>query len=252
MTIKTKAFLITSLLLLNCNVLYAQVYSSNQHAVYSSSQGGSYHSSQSHNMNNGYSSSQSNRYVTSPDSVQTYQSSAAPHEEASFSMKGHDFHAHFSNNTINTYDALNTQHYHPHLGLQWISEVAGAPIPHEAVIGGGEAGQIYYVCRAPYAGGLHPGKIVSDRCNFSWGGREIRTNQYQVLVSHRALSWTPANFGHIPPRAIRGGHENGNPLFICQAQYHQTMQPGKIVGQHCLIAWGGREIAVPYYNVLVG
>ncbi|RDI42454.1 DUF3421 domain-containing protein [Aquicella lusitana] len=133
----------------------------------------------------------------------------------------------------------------------WIDMMSGMPAPEDAVIGGIEPQNTLYVCRGNYRGGIHPGKVVAGKCNISWGGDEISLSRYQILVSRSRLSWVSASHGYIPANAIQGGNEHGAPLYICQANYRGSMHPGKVVGQMCNIGWGGREIAIPYYNVLV-
>lgn len=139
----------------------------------------------------------------------------------------------------------------PAPGLQWIQAFSGRHYPVNTVVGGGENGRPLFVCHARYNGSLHPGKVVNGRCNITYAGKEIAFNRYQILVSNLHLGWLPASFGSIPPNAISGGFENGHPLMICQAQYAGSMHPGKLVGQACNIGYDGREITLPYYNVLV-
>lgn len=135
--------------------------------------------------------------------------------------------------------------------VQWIEMFAGQPLPQNAVVGGGEANNPQlFICRAGYKGGIHPGKVVGTSCNISWGGREIPMSRYQVLESSTPLTWTPASYGNIPSNAVAGGFENGQTLYICQAIYNAGMHPGKVVGTNCNIAWGGKEISLPNYNVL--
>ncbi len=68
-----------------------------------------------------------------------------------------------------------------HVALQWIPASYGQ-IPMNAIAGGYEEDGALYICRAHYRGGYHPGKVVGQNCNFSWGGREIVTSHYQVLT----------------------------------------------------------------------
>ena len=69
--------------------------------------------------------------------------------------------------------------------------VNGGPLPPNAVQAGNETdltvnGPTYplYICRAPFQGGLHPGKIRSGwtACHISWGGTEHAISTYDVLV----------------------------------------------------------------------
>ena len=145
------------------------------------------------------------------------------------------------------------RHHEGYREMHWVDIMDGEPVPEGTVTGGGEPGinSVLYVCRAYYHGGQHPGKVVSGRCNITWGGEEIPMTRYQVLVSFAPLNWLPASYGRLPPNAIPGGYEQGRPLYICQAEYHGSMHPGKVVGHMCNIGWGGKEIPIPYYNVLV-
>jgi len=136
--------------------------------------------------------------------------------------------------------------------LQWRTMVPGSPIPPNAIVGGNENGQELYICHARYNGGMHPGKVVGENCDFGWGGNEIVTSQFEILSSNAEYDWVPAENGYIPRGAVIGGFENnGNPVFICQARFHGGMHPGKIVGQSCNISWGGKEVSKLRYNVLV-
>ncbi|MBX3708257.1 MAG: DUF3421 domain-containing protein [Gammaproteobacteria bacterium] len=149
---------------------------------------------------------------------------------------------------VMTPHGIHRQYYEP----QWISMRTGARLPNNAVIGGGQPNPpaTLFVCRAYHHGGLHPGKLFNGRCNISWGGSEISMSRYEVLVSRSPLHWIPASYGRIPPGAIQGGYEQTS-LFICQANYHGGTHAGKIVGQNCNFGWGGNEITIPFYNVLV-
>jgi len=135
----------------------------------------------------------------------------------------------------------------------WIGMRTGAPIPSDAVVGGGQPvpPATLFVCRASYRGGMHPGKLFNGRCHISWGGSEVVMSHYEVLVSRGHLRWLPGSYGSIPSGAIEGGYQHDRPLFICQADYNGGTHIGKIVGQNCNFGWGGREVLSPYYNVLV-
>lgn len=135
----------------------------------------------------------------------------------------------------------------------WIAMHNGEPIPTNAVVGGNQyhPNSIFYVCRANYRGGVHPGKFFKGNCNISWGGREIVMPNYEILISDTPLAWEESSHGAIPRRAIEGGRENHEKLFICQAEYENGTHPGKVVGNSCNFGWGGREVMTPYYNVLV-
>lgn len=142
-------------------------------------------------------------------------------------------------------------HRHRNMGPEWLKVSQGYGIPEDAVVGGGENGHMLYVCRANLNGNWHPGKLLPNGlCNISYGGREISFRNYQILVSHRQLHWVGSSLGFIPERAIVGGEEYGRVLYICQAYYAGGQHAGKVVGGNCNIPYGGREIALTYFNVL--
>lgn len=152
--------------------------------------------------------------------------------------------------------AANQRHYHHHYGKRyplWVDAFTGSMLPHHAVIGGEQPGSNHtlFICRADYLGGVHPGKLHNGKCTFTYHGNEIRTNQYQVLVSRHPLHWLSASFGMIPSNSIVGGHEEGNPFYVCQADYLGGKVPGKMIGNQCHIGYEGREITTPYYQLLV-
>ncbi|XP_052811303.1 natterin-4-like [Mya arenaria] len=67
--------------------------------------------------------------------------------------------------------------------------------------------------------------------------------------------WKSCSGGSIPPSAVRAGYEeDGRPLFVARAKMEDgTMTPGKagchLPGAH--IPWGGKEIIVQNYQILV-
>jgi hypothetical protein len=122
-----------------------------------------------------------------------------------------------------------------------------------AVVGGNENGKNLILCAGYKNKGYHPGKIVGQNCNFGWGGKEILTSSYYTLRVRdiSRYSWTAASNGQVPANAVKGGYENGHPLYICRAAHKGGVHPGKIVGRNCNFGWGGAEILSPNYHVLV-
>lgn len=153
-----------------------------------------------------------------------------------------------------TYFVKERYHHRRYKEIAWIDMMQGQPLPPDAVVGGFQPvpRATLFVCRANYNGGLHPGKLYDGRCNIGWGGDEVSLPQYQVLVSRSRLHWIPSSDGRLPPNAIQAGYQQDGPLYVCQARYRGGMHTGKIYGQNCNIGWGGKEILIPYYNVLVG
>ena len=66
------------------------------------------------------------------------------------------------------------------------------------------------------------------------------------------FSWNFATNGFVPSGAIVGGWEPGRTLYVCHGWYGGGLHPGKIVGNNCNIGWGGKEITLNSYEVLVG
>lgn len=123
-------------------------------------------------------------------------------------------------------------------------------IPGNAVAGGREPGRTLYVCKAAFQGGVHPGKIVDGKCNITYGGREYPQDSFQIFVGS-GYRWVYPRSNAIPRNAVAGGYENGQPLFICQAPYARGIHPGKIIGGSCNIGYGGLEIQIDDFRVLV-
>ncbi len=134
----------------------------------------------------------------------------------------------------------------------WIAMHSGEPLPTNAVVGGSQynPNAMFYVCRANYRGGVHPGKFLAGNCNISWGGREVMMQNYEILVSETPLAWIEGSHGSIPRHAVQGGRENHHKLYVCQAEYGNGTHPGKIVGKNCNFSWGGHEMMTPFYSVL--
>jgi TolA-binding protein len=69
--------------------------------------------------------------------------------------------------------------------VRWIA-AQGGQVPTGAFSGGNEPGRsILPICQAPYQGGVHVGKVLGGNCNFGYGGREVLSPQYAVLVVGR-------------------------------------------------------------------
>jgi hypothetical protein len=163
--------------------------------------------------------------------------------------------SHIAYSTDSAYTAVEVvgRRYHHHrTPLHWIDMERGQPLPAGAVVGGNQSTPPYtlFVCRGEYHDGVHPGKVVAGYCNISWGGEEVSLPRYQVLISNVPLGWVPASYGQIPMNAVAGGYEMEQTLYICKARYHGGNHTGKVVGQNCNFGWGGREVAVPHYQVL--
>lgn len=157
-----------------------------------------------------------------------------------------------STTVVTTTEYVKPHHRHRNR-LEWVTMNTGDPLPANAVVGGSQSypAATLYVCQANYRGGMHPGKLYDGHCNIGWGGSEVSLSSYNVLVGRGSLAWAPASDGNVPANAIEGGYQQDGPLYVCQANYRGGMHPGKIVGQNCNIGWGGAEVLIPDYNVLV-
>ncbi len=142
----------------------------------------------------------------------------------------------------------------------WVNANGGS-IPSSALAGGQEhppGKQTLYVCKAQFQGGIHPGKVrpAFHACNIGWGGMEHAVRNYEVLLTNSNFIWVPANNGHIPKGAVKGGVEHPpgkQSLFVCRAKFNGGTHPGKVrpAFRGCNIGWGGKEHAVRNYEVLV-
>ena len=145
-------------------------------------------------------------------------------------------------------------HAYPTSSANWVSSDSSKPIPPGAVKAGTEqnnsnAGVALYVCRAAFAGGVHPGKLVGSWkwCHFGWGGYEQAVSTYEVLVQEG--EWKRSNAAGVYPDGpqLVGGHEaNYADLYICRGPLiidgiNHGITPGKLVGNYCHVGYGGYE-----------
>jgi hypothetical protein len=136
-------------------------------------------------------------------------------------------------------------------GLAWVPNTDPAS-RQNVILGGQEPGRTLPICRAAYRNGLHPGKIVAGRCNFGWGGKEIPSLKFDVLTGSPAIRWIAARNGApLPAGAFIGGSEPARLLPVCRASYQKGVHPGKVVAGNCNIGWGGKEIVLAAYEVMV-
>ena len=145
--------------------------------------------------------------------------------------------------------------------LHWIPD--GSPENHIAVRAGTEQngvnnGKAIYVCRAPFAGGVHPGKFVegANKCNIGYGGKGYEIPDYDLLVSESGSPlWVKCCDGAGVTSTREGGNENGHPLFVCRARYPgHGVHAGKTATEwnppHCNIEFGGKEIELTDFDLL--
>lgn len=71
--------------------------------------------------------------------------------------------------------------------LDWVAATAGE-VPVGAIAGGQENGAALAICRFRHAGATHPGKLVGTRCAIGYGGREIYSDRYEILIDRAAAA----------------------------------------------------------------
>uniref|UniRef100_A0A0K8TPN2 Uncharacterized protein n=1 Tax=Tabanus bromius TaxID=304241 RepID=A0A0K8TPN2_TABBR len=142
-------------------------------------------------------------------------------------------------------------------GYTWVPSVGGQILPH-AVIGGRTSdGEPLYIGRANYAGSITPGKVhPSHNCLYiGYGGREVRVDSYEILISDPGPQWVGVAIGQHLPNAVQAGLDSdGHSIYVARA-YHGGDQlvakyiPGK---QAAYVSFDGDEVLVPQIEVLVG
>lgn len=77
-----------------------------------------------------------------------------------------------------------------------------------------------------------------------------RTNQ--SIYRSADLSWKSVGKSDaLSTGIIIGGVQGGDNLYVCRARYEGDRHPGKIVGAKCNIGYGGREVALSSFDILV-
>lgn len=109
-----------------------------------------------------------------------------------------------------------------------------------------------FLCLAKLFGSLQPGKTWAGygHCNVPYGGKEYVVDQFEIpsRETFRRIFWSVDGGAAISV----GRDTNGNPLFLCQADFNGSKQPGKTWPgyNHCNISYGGQEIITDNYRVL--
>ncbi|EMD40103.1 carbohydrate-binding module family 12 protein [Gelatoporia subvermispora B] len=112
----------------------------------------------------------------------------------------------------------------------------GLNIPQGAIQGGEQQGQPLFIVRGFHEGSIQIGKVspaYSKGAVIGYGHKEIQLPKYEVLCGDmRALQWVPSSgrvhLERLGARPVEGGHEaDGTPLFVAQAETHDSIIPGK-------------------------
>lgn len=125
-------------------------------------------------------------------------------------------------------------------------------LAHALKIGSDTDGKPLYLCLAHMFNSVQPGKtwVGSGRCNVAYGGKEYIVDNFKIPESRQFSdsSWQNNAF-----RALAVGKDtNGEPLFLCQAYFKGSKQPGKTWPgyRHCNISYAGQEIIMDNFKVL--
>jgi len=128
-------------------------------------------------------------------------------------------------------------------GGRWVRGNAQS-VPAGAISGGREDnGSPLFIIRAPFGGGLHPGKFspAYKKAYIPYGGQERELTDFEILVA----DWQPLQGMNVPQAALGVGAEaNGTPLFIIRARQGGGLHPGKLNTAFGTgyVPYGGREI----------
>ncbi|WED42649.1 DUF3421 domain-containing protein [Legionella cardiaca] len=126
------------------------------------------------------------------------------------------------------------------------------PLANAFQVGLDTDGKPLFLCLARLANSTQPGKTWPgyNHCNVPYGGKEYILDQFEVPTQDifRRNYWSDR--GGL---AVTVGRDtNGNPLFLCQAYFRGSKQPGKTWPgyNHCNISYGGQEIITDNYRIL--
>lgn len=127
-----------------------------------------------------------------------------------------------------------------------------------AVVGGQVGAQAMMLCRARHQGGLHPGKVWAGNCYIGYGGREVAVADFDILTRSVPQQYAPS-FPDVwrepaaidPKMSFIAGNEGAQPMRPCRAPLQDGVHSGKEVAGKCNIGWGGKEIVVEKYEILV-
>ncbi len=134
----------------------------------------------------------------------------------------------------------------------WMTWSIGVPLAlsEEAVIGGQEGGEPFFICRAPTDRGTLVGKVKasSPGCSVPHDGQEQVESRFELLVPH----WRVSSGGAVPVGAVAGGREGANLQYLCRGHSRNTMQPGRVSDglPGCRVGMQGKETVLQDYEVL--
>jgi|SRR5579872_4203114 len=127
------------------------------------------------------------------------------------------------------------------------------------------------ICRAKFLTGTHPGVVSKSGCLITYGGYVVFMPKYDVLVGKINTQWKSVDastlrdyqniYGNSADNAnslkqnlvpIQVGFENNIPLYVCKANYNNSVKIGKVNQEICNIPDGDKEVTVREFEVLFG
>lgn len=136
----------------------------------------------------------------------------------------------------------NVNHYHGH---------PSNSLANALMTGTDTNGNSLYLCVAKIFNSTQPGKTWEGygRCNVPYGGKEYIVDRFEIPP--RTL-FNGAYWQDNPRLPLAVGRDtNGTPLFLCQAYFNGSKQPGKTWPgyNNCNISYAGREIITDNYQI---
>ncbi|XP_075969631.1 uncharacterized protein LOC142972412 [Anticarsia gemmatalis] len=139
----------------------------------------------------------------------------------------------------------------------WVP-ASGSNIPPNALPGGTDKGETYYIGRARVQGALTCGKVHPSHavCYVSFDGKEHHFSNYEILINKpQDPHWVKCSNGSMPSGAVPAGVDlDGKEMFVARAHHDNCLVPGKIIpsrDRHAYVPYDGKEHHKTEYEVLV-
>lgn len=109
------------------------------------------------------------------------------------------------------------------------------------------------ICRTDYQGVTHLGWAWIGECHVAVHGREVVRTEHDVLIANaQPTAWVAVSDGSLPLGAVFGRRDRGTPQYVCRGQHLGALHVGRLAGPRCIVGYGGREVTLLAYEVLVG
>lgn len=129
-------------------------------------------------------------------------------------------------------------------------QVVDGSIPSQAVYYG-VSGNQSYVCGNWYGSGPNSGRVVNNRCIFSYEGAEHSISDYYVLITQNGYRWVEfSKFDEFPSNALYNSPQSRDPkVYICAVQFNDYYLTGQVYDQRCHVAFNGKDYYFGYYMI---